>query len=457
MTKPSNTVLSILNDSGFPRLKSHIVARTGLHYYQNKSEDLASRIARRFSATGAKDCSSYLSALERSNGAQNELDLLVIELTIGETYFFRHPEQFDAFRKIILPKVLEKNQSRKSLRIWCAGCSTGAEPYTISIILKREFKLQTAGWSIQILGTDINRNFLNRATEGNFDDWHLRSTNDDMKRSCFEKINGSWSIRPEFKQGLSFQAHNLVSDSFPPSGSGFFDIIFCRNVMIYFDRKTMSEILERFERCMNEGAWLLLGYAEISSDQYKPFVAVPVSSGIIFQKKKAEAVPPAAPLDFKILNFEIPSSAPSVAPSPPSSEPSTATESLEVTYHKCQELAAAGEYAAAIQMIDRMIQHDPFATKAHYLRGLAFSQLGKYPDAEQALRKAVYLDRNFILAHYHLALVYQQLGQVEKLKRHLNNALALAQSLNDSTPLPSGDGMIVSQIKEAIAIIMERS
>ena len=126
------------------------------------------------SARGLSDGHAYLDLLLDGASGEVELDGLITELTIGETFFFRHKEIFDALRDVVLPDVLRRNQQSRRLRIWSAGCSTGAEPYSVSILLKRELGKELAGWEVHIVGTDINRDFLARAREGRFDDWAER-------------------------------------------------------------------------------------------------------------------------------------------------------------------------------------------------------------------------------------------------------------------------------------------
>ena len=113
------------------------------------------------------------------------MDALIEEVTIGETYFFRHREHFDALRDLVLPDLIARNAGQRRLRIWCAGCADGAEPYSLSILLRRELAHLLFGWEVSILGTDINRQCLAIAREGRFEEWSLRSTSEDVKQACF--------------------------------------------------------------------------------------------------------------------------------------------------------------------------------------------------------------------------------------------------------------------------------
>ncbi|HYX40036.1 MAG TPA: CheR family methyltransferase [Oligoflexus sp.] len=455
MTSPKNDTLEILQGANFAELKSFIIAVTGLSYYLAKDEDLASRIARRLTTIGFMDNASYLKLIASSTAAGSELDLLIGELTIGETYFFRHTEQFDALRQIILPHLLKKNLERKRLTIWCAGCSTGAEPYSISILLRRELKIQAPEWSVQILGTDINRGFLDRAAKGMFDEWHLRSVKDELKRSCFKKVDKSWEINSEYKEGVSFIHHNLITGYYPPrfDGPEPFDLILCRNVMIYFNQDTVAEILPKFDRCLAASGWLLLGYSEININLYKAFDLIPYPGALIFQKKKPTKEQFSAPVLPILQQFP----ALSHADTPPIATTPCLPLQIDTndSYLKCRRMINTGDLKGALLAADDLILKDQLDARAYFLRGLALLQLGKDQDAEQALRKAIYLDRNFIIAHYHLGLIYLKLQQADKARRYLTNASTLLADKSMDSVLVEGDGMTALQLTNILKTIGE--
>ena len=156
----------LTGDPLYPTLKEHLIQATGLTYYADKDDDLARRVRRRLSSLGVSDCASYLGVLRDPLRGRPELDELIAEITIGETYFFRHQEHFDALRDVVLPDLLARNQLKRSLRIWCAGCAEGPEAYSLAILLRREMAHKLADWEVSILGTDINRESLARAREG---------------------------------------------------------------------------------------------------------------------------------------------------------------------------------------------------------------------------------------------------------------------------------------------------
>ena len=289
-TAPSPDAL--VGDPVYPRLKEHVLGSTGLAYYADKDADLARRISYRLSSLGMQDCASYLDILRSPLRGPSELDALVAEITIGETYFFRHQEHFDALRDVVIPDLIARNSVRRSLRIWCAGCADGPEPYSLAIVLKRDMAQRLFGWDVTILGTDINRRCLARARDGKFEEWALRSTPEDLKRSCFRKEGKLWSIAPAYKEWVSFQYHNLVEHSFPSLLNNLtcFDLIVCRNVMIYFGPELMQKMIARFHDCLVPGAWLLVGPSEPNMSYFSLYRIVNAPGVTLYQKPDAGPV-----------------------------------------------------------------------------------------------------------------------------------------------------------------------
>ena len=190
---------ALVDDPSYPRLKEHLVECTGLTYYADKDTDFARRVGRRLATTGVADCASYFDLLHDPLRGPAELDALIAEIAIGETYFFRHREHFAALRDHVVPDLLSRNRLTRCLRIWCAGCADGPEPYSLAILLRSEMADQISGWDVTILGTDINRHSLARAREGRYAEWALRATPEEVRQQCFSKEGTFWSLAPEYR------------------------------------------------------------------------------------------------------------------------------------------------------------------------------------------------------------------------------------------------------------------
>ena len=297
----------LLGDPLYSRLKEYLIQSTGLVYYTDKDADLARRIGRRLSGFGFHNCAPYLELLHDPHRGPSEMDALIAEVTIGESYFFRHAEHFDALRELVLPDLIDRNARHRRLRIWCAGCADGAEPYSLSILLRRELAHLLPGWQVSILGTDINRQYLTIAREGRYEEWSLRATSNELRRACFEQEGKRWTIAPEYKTGVSFQFHNLVENPFPPQLDDLsaFDLIICRNVMIYFGSELMQRLVRQFHDCLAPGSWLLVGPSEPNMTCFTAFRPVNAPGVTLYQKPAGPATNVAETFTFPSLRLPV--------------------------------------------------------------------------------------------------------------------------------------------------------
>ena len=462
---------STLKDPYYPRLKSFVINATGMVFYADKDEDLVRIIDKRMKATDAEGCATYLQLISKENKSRNELDELVGELTIGETYFFRHIEQFDALRNVILPHIIKKNSDTRRIRIWSAGCSTGAEPYTISIILEKEFGSQIAGWTIDIMGTDINKKFLAFAATGRFKNWALRATPDHMKRDCFTPADKDWQIDPAFKKRVTFQYHNLVEDPFPSHIDNLFafDLILCRNVTIYFNREVIRKMIGQFHDCMVDEGWLVVGHSEPDMELFKSFRTVSVPGTVLYQKSdRIDETEPSLEHPAPPVCETAP--IPAWTPPPPEPEPAALPEITPETppsetvepekteaggLDEIKGLADQGKLEEAARCCEKLMEKDKLNPSVHLFHALVLGQMGQDEEAEKALRGAIYLDRGFVLPHYHFGLFLQKKGDSEGAVRSFSNALKLLSKMDDGQTFEDGDGISVAQLKEMAEIHLE--
>jgi chemotaxis protein methyltransferase CheR len=453
-------LFSFLSDPDFGRLKEHLIRSTGLAYYADKDQELAERIGRRLAALDIRNCGSYLDTLHDPARGEAELDALAIELTIGETYFFRHGEQFDALRSTVLPDIIERNRPARRLRIWSAGCATGAEPYSVALLLRNDLAEQIAGWDVTILGTDVNRSFLACAREGRFEEWAFRSTPNDIRDRCFERQGKSWLIRPEYKEWVSFQYHNLAKHPFPSlvNNLSAFDLILCRNVMIYFARPVIGSIVGQFWECLVEGGWLLVGHAELHTETFRAFRTVNAGNTTLYQKAAAlpaEIKPeipqprlpdlPLAPLPARAMP------AGEQTPAPPGAPPPVEAGGLA----QVRELADRGDWQSAAECCRRLLETDGLDPATHFYRALVLEHLGFVQEAELSLRGALYLDRGFVLAHYHLGLLLQNSKRAPQAVRCFENVLDLLSCKEDQWRLADCDGMTAADLREMAKMHLE--
>jgi chemotaxis protein methyltransferase CheR len=452
---------ALMGDPLYPRVKEHLIESTGLAYYVDKDVDLARRLGRRLSTTGVENCAAYLTILRDPLRGPSELDALIAEVTIGETYFFRHYEHFDALREQVLPDIISRNLARnpvkRSLRIWCAGCADGPEPYSLSILLKREMAQQILGWDVTILGTDINRKYLAKAREGKFEEWSLRSTSEEIRRSCFSKEGKFWSIAPEYKDWVSFQFHNLVEHSFPSllNNLSTFDLIVCRNVMIYFGPDLTQRMIHQFHNSLVPGGWLIVGPAEPNMTCFTSFRAVNAPGVTLYQKPDQPLGPDPAVETFTMTPL------PPMPVARPACDPTThrvvreSTRPASPTLENVRHWADSGDWEKAARCCEELVKKDNLSARVHFYHGLVLEQMSRHAEAESSLRRAIYLDRQSVLAHYYLGLFLQSRGDPKQAAKSFENALRLLQSLPDTDNFPDADGITARELTKLAAMHLE--
>lgn len=485
---PSPSPQQVSIDPGYPRLRSHLVEITGLAYYLQRDDELATRLAERMSILQLPSCQAYFDRLLSGPAGEAELDLLIAELTIGETFFFRHREQFDAVRDRIVPELIRKNRATRQLRIWSAGCAVGAEPYSLAILLQQHFRVELAGWDVSILGTDINRQFLAQAGRGEFGEWAFRTAPEELRTTCFSPQGKLWTIHPEFKRQVSFQYHNLVRHPFPSlvNNLSAFDLILCRNVMIYFSPDIIRRLLGQFHATLADGGWLLVGHAEPNIEWFGAYRTVNAPGTVLYQKASAsdaatagvmspfEAAFDSSPLDSSSriatasLDWPVWPAAPDVnsqptpayapltalppqpisAPSPMSTPLSAAPDCAAAlpTLADIRREADAGRWPEAERHCHELLAREGLNPLIHLYHALILEQRGLHTEGERALRRAIYLDRSFVLAHYYLALLLQRKHDPRGAQRSFRNVVRLLDGADPAREYPEADGLTAAEL-----------
>lgn len=272
-------------DEYFIKFRDLIRTKSGIFFADRKRADLKAGVLKAFHYSGMKNLRDYYDflALEKSNSPT--FKMLVSFLTIGETYFFRH---FDVIERVVLPTLIKSHQHDKTLRIWSAGCSTGEEPFTAAMVLNHLLP-DIREWNITIIGTDININSLQYAKDAVYRPWSLRSINDFYKNNYFTKKDGLYYLDERVTSLVKFDYLNLVDDAYPSSENATkdLDLIFCRNVTIYFEMETTIKAVHKFYDCLKEKGYLAVGHAEPSSLIYDAFVSEIYPDAVIYRRDTA--------------------------------------------------------------------------------------------------------------------------------------------------------------------------
>ncbi len=265
-----------MNKSDFEFLASLLLQRSGLVLSQEKTYLLESRlgpVARKHGLTSVDDIVVQLRARSAS-----PLERDVVEaMTTNESFFFRDNKPFDQFKDIVLPQLLEARKSSKSIRIWSAACSSGQEPYTLAMLLKEQ-GAKLNGWRIEILGTDLSTAILDKAKAGLYSQFEVqRGLPITLLMKYFTQVGDRWQISPELRNMVTYRPFNLLEDA---GSLGRFDVVFLRNVLIYFDQPTKGKVLERVAKQMAPDGYLYLGGAETVLGITDKFQVLPGQRGL---------------------------------------------------------------------------------------------------------------------------------------------------------------------------------
>ncbi|HEV2117136.1 MAG TPA: protein-glutamate O-methyltransferase CheR [Terriglobales bacterium] len=292
-----------LTDNELKLLQVLVYQECGLHFDERRAHFLQDRLLRRMRACQTPSFYRYYRLLTSSEG-KREMSVLLENLAIHETSFFRNKAQFDLFHKVIMEELLQRKQERRdcSLRVWSAGCSTGQEPYTIAMLMcdalsyyylrnPLPYEMPTPKplvpppWKLEVLASDISYTALRTAQEGVYTDAQMEAVDFAYRLRYFDKIGDKYAVKKAVKDLVRFDFHNLKTEFLPQRN----DVIFCRNVMIYFDEPEQKRLVEKFYRCLNPEGYLFLGHAESLFGISEKFRMVHRDNGTAYQRVEVRA------------------------------------------------------------------------------------------------------------------------------------------------------------------------
>ena len=470
-----------VSDPLLSRFSDFLVKQMGLHFPAGRAADLKRGIraaAREFGFQEIGECIQWLMSEPLT---RRQIEILASNLTVGETYFYRDKKAFQALEEHVLPELIRTRRGKEQrLRIWSAACCSGEEAYSIAILL-RKLLHNLADWRVTILGTDINPRFLHKAADGVFGEWSFRDTPAGFKERHFKKSGEKcWEILPEIRKMVEFSYLNLAEDVYPSvlNNTNGLDLIFCRNVLIYFAPEKGQRVITTLTRCLNDGGWLVPGPNEISWTSPPGLVPTRFSGATIYRKElsRSKAADPGPkkvvkekPVTSSVSRkLELPSASIherarasyesgqyaetiQLLAEPGSSEPADP----EVMTLLVRALANQGKLAEALVCCDRLIRLDKLNPKGHYLRASILQEQHELNEAASAFKRTLYLDSEFVLAHFALGTLERSKGQFSEANRHFANALALTRKHRPEEILPESEGLTAGRLAEIIRALRE--
>lgn len=470
------------------RLCDFISSRMALQFPRERWGELQEKVCAAALQFDHADGAEFVEWLLSTTPSREQIEILASHLTIGETYFWREPQVFEVLEGKVLPELIRARQSgERRLRIWSAGCATGEEPYSIAIAVRRALPARE-GWSISILATDINPLLLRRAKAGIYGEWSFRNTPQWLRKGYFTPLaDGRHELSPEIRAMVDFSYLNLAEDIYPSpqNNTNAMDVIFCRNVLMYFSPERARKVGENLFHALVPDGWLMVSATELSQDLFPQFVPIPSHGAIVYRRDRRESredrresgderrktAGPPAPASLAESLLPAPPRPPTPFARPPSPslgkppavavpapEPRTASTSvapLATTAPspgaaEVRALANRGRLTEALAACERAIAADKVDPGLHYLSAVILQELDRGPEAVAAFRRALYLDPDFVLGHFSLGNLLLRGGKAKAARKCFENALSLLDCRQDDAVLPESDGLTASRLREIV-------
>jgi chemotaxis protein methyltransferase CheR len=261
-----------ITDEEFNKIRDLVYSKFGINLTEKKKSLVIGRLNKLIKSLGLKSFNEYYETVINDSTNASLLSL-VDKISTNHTFFYREKDHFELLVKRVLPEITEiiKRQGKNDLRIWCAGCSTGEEPYTIAMLINEFFGFEINNWDIGILATDISVSVLEIAEKGIYPKERTSELPANLKNKYIKKIdNDIYEVDKKLKELILFKRLNLMNETFPFKGK--FHLVFCRNVMIYFDKETREKLVNKFYNYIHQGGYFFVGHSESLDRRVTPFI-----------------------------------------------------------------------------------------------------------------------------------------------------------------------------------------
>jgi chemotaxis protein methyltransferase CheR len=483
-------VTAALGSAHLARFRAVVAARLGLQFDATRSAELA-EVLEKLGGANLGSVEPYLARLEGSRPQCDDVRALARHLTVGETYFFRNPEQLRAFAEVALPERMASRATPGKVRILSAGCASGEEAYSLALVASEQ--VPRFDEEISITAVDVNPAALERAAAGRYSAWSLRETPADVRHRWFQPMGREYVVHAAARSVVRFEERNLVDESSDLWHPGSYDVIFCRNVLMYFTTERARSVVARIGRALVPDGYLFLGHAESLRDVSRDF-SLCQSHDTFYYRRNDHAARPATP---GFVTVSASRSSPDARPEGGSdlgwiesversserirelSERSDAGDGVRVVPianpgPQAMDLLARERFAEALALLERTPQEPGdadaqllravllvhsgqieaaetvcselrgrgagSAAGAHYLLALCRERAGDLNAAATNDQMATYLDPDFAMPRLHLGLLARRAGDMRAAQRELEQALVLLASEDASRILLFGGG-----------------
>ena len=468
----------VLFKNDIEQFRNILTRHLGLQFEDEKLDYLADVMLQRMQSGGRarfESCSAYIAHLYASPKASAEWRALAEQLTVNETFFFRNSDNFLALAENVLPERIRAKAQTKQLRILSAGCSSGEEPYSLAIMV-REALPDLNDWDVKIVGIDINPKILLKATQARYSEWSLRATSDDVRHRYFRANGADFVLAPEIQKMVSFEERNLV-DADPLFWKSLAcDVVFCRNVLMYFTPEIARSVVGRISQALVPRGYLFLGHAETLRGITPDFHLCHTHDTFYYQQRDHS--------EAELTQLDMLSNAPLLLPvqvepgikhsndpvsqhavtAPPSawdlslvleavrqerfadaleligSLPADSHEDPDALLLRAVLLTNHGRVNESEEVCRRLLALDELNAGAHYLMALCREHEGDTDRAIEHGLTSIYLDPSFAMPHLHLGILAKRAGDTVGAQRELGKARVLLASEDASRILLFGGG-----------------
>ncbi|HSV52030.1 MAG TPA: CheR family methyltransferase [Burkholderiaceae bacterium] len=425
------------------QFKAHIEHRLGLLFDDSRLDFLTDILARRLKQSGL-DCDTYLARLE-SGAPAADLGALAQELTIAETYFFRNIDQFHALAGAALPHRLQARAGQGRLQVLSAGCASGEEAYTIAMLARQA--LSGSSWQIAIRAVDVNPAMIERAQRARYTDWSLRETPADVRQRWFRRDGRDMVLADEIRSAVTFEVRNLIEEDFSLWSPGVYDVVFCRNVLMYLTPGQARGVVRRIARALAPGGYLFLGHAETLRNLSEDFNLCHTHGTFYYQHREGgEARELSAVLPTASRGFSWNAPAPALAAVlqddswvetiRQSTErierlvraPKAAAADMGWDAAQALELLHQERFAEALTLVQAASEQEASTPEVLLLSAVLLTHGGLLQEAEGACRRLLDFDARNAGAHYVLALCCEGAADADGAADHYQVAATLDPS-----------------------------
>ncbi len=482
-------------------ISQYILSQTGLFFPPSKW-NLLTKGLKAAATDHHMDVSAFAAHILESPPTSTLINSLAAYLTIGETYFLRDKNLFQTLKDHILMDIMDSPQAHgKRLSFLSAGCATGEEPYSIAILIDHMCPI-LKNWKISIIGTDINPVFLDKARKGIYSRWSLRETPEQIVKKYFIQTEANqFELAPHIRRMVQFAQLNLMEPDYAHALNirAEINILFCRNVLMYFDDVSRNQVIEKLCRLIANNGWFITGVAESGFVQTPELTPVKFSHIVLYQKKPPPLMP--IPIPRAADNMDVSLPIPSVAtpgrspgsvsrPKQPGAAFSPKPKTDFELYQEALNDYEKGDYQASALKLGRLmnrrqpddsvlietdllillaksyanlgdlceaefwcrkaIASEKLNPEIHFLMSSILQAGGKIPEAIESLKNAIYLDPDFIMAHFLMGLLLHHEKNVMQSRKYFENALSLLRNKDPDEIVPFSEGLTAGRLLETI-------